>query len=107
MNIRTAELRHRMIRLGRHKLCWYDGHPPQLFDLRADPDELEDRALSRPDITADLSAMAQTGWNPDDIARQQQRSRERTRLIRDWVRQNRPDEPFRWKDPHPERNGYL
>ncbi len=33
-----------MIKHGRYKLCEYVDHPPQLFDLEADPDELTDLA---------------------------------------------------------------
>jgi len=33
-----------MIRVGRYKFCYYVAHPPQLFDLAEDPEELDDVA---------------------------------------------------------------
>jgi choline-sulfatase len=33
-----------MIKRGDHKYCYYVGHPPQLFDVRRDPDERHDLA---------------------------------------------------------------
>ncbi len=42
-----------MLRKGRHKLIHYHGQPSQLFDLQADPDEINDLA-SAPDCEAVL-----------------------------------------------------
>jgi choline-sulfatase len=33
-----------MLRVGRRKYCHYTDHPPQLFDLERDPEELQDLA---------------------------------------------------------------
>lgn len=104
MNIRTTNVRHRMIRQGRYKLCWYDGHDPQLFDLWQDPDELNDIAGQETEILATLTQDVLAGWSPDVIRRTQQVSQARTNLIRDWVARCTPDEPTRWHDPNPERN---
>ena len=38
-----------MLRQGRHKYIHYTGHAPELFDLEADPEEMDDLA-SRPDV---------------------------------------------------------
>jgi choline-sulfatase len=38
-----------MLRQGRHKYIHYTGHAPELFDLEADPEELDDLA-GRPDM---------------------------------------------------------
>ncbi len=107
MNISTGPLRHRMLRDGRYKLCWYDGHAPQLFDLEDDPDELCDLAADRPDLVMDLAVDLRHGWNPTAIAQAQETSRQRNALLRQWVRETRPPERLRWRDPEPERNRYL
>jgi choline-sulfatase len=108
MNIALPPQRHRMLRRGKWKLIWFDGEPPVLFDLHADPDELTNLA---PDpafrgvldgMTADLMA----GWDPPEIAAAQARKAARTAVIRDWVKAVRPPEPHRWVDPDKGRNRY-
>jgi choline-sulfatase len=47
-----------MLRHGRFKYCHYVDHPPQLFDLRADPEELHDLA-GQSEHLADLQACEQ------------------------------------------------
>ena len=44
-----------MLRHGRFKYCHYVGQPAQLFDLQADPEELQDLAGNL-DHLADLQA---------------------------------------------------
>ena len=106
MNIALPPLRHRMVRRGPHKLVWYDGYPPQLFDLEADPDELDDLAGSdkHREVRDALLARALDGWDPDALRERQARRAERHALMRRWVRGTRPAEPVRWVDLHPERN---
>ena len=107
MNIRTEALRHRMLRQDALKLCVYDGHAPQLFDLKADPDELCDIALTRSDVVETLSGDLFAGWNVEVLASTQKRNAARTEVLRDWVKAVQPPERFRWRDPNPERNRYL
>lgn len=106
MNIQTETLRHRMVRYRNYKLCWYDGHDPQLFDLSADPAELKDLSCERPELVVELAQRLHMGWDPEAIVIRQSLSKARTQLIRNWVGECNPDEPFRWIDPTPERNGY-
>lgn len=108
MNIELPPLRHRMLRDGRWKLVWYDGMAPQLFDLETDPDELDSLASDpwHSEILAELFSELRVGWNPSRIAALQVRTKERSSLIRDWVRETRPSEPLRWRDPNPARNRY-
>lgn len=108
MNISLPPLRHRMLRDGRHKLVWYDGEAPQLFDLEEDPEELDNLAPdpAYSEVVAALFEELSAGWDPSRIAMEQARTRQRTAIIRDWVRQTRPPEPQRWVDPSPERNRY-
>ena len=47
-----------MLRHGRFKYCHYVDHPAQLFDLQADPEELQDLA-GQPAHLADLQACEQ------------------------------------------------
>lgn len=107
MNIRTKALQHRMLRRGDHKLCVYNGHTPQLFDLGTDPDEQCDIAQDRPDIVAKLTQELMTGWDPEAIAATQSRNADRTKVIRNWVKAQSPEERFRWVDPNPTRNRHM
>ena len=45
-----------MWRQGPWKYLRYAGHPPQLFNLEDDPEELHNLAQSRPHIVQDLDA---------------------------------------------------
>lgn len=108
MNIKLADVRHRMIRRGPHKLIYYDGFDPQLFDLEHDPKELND-LVNDPaysGVSADLTHLILQNWDPSEIARKQITNAERMRTIKIWVRESRPPEPMRWTDPRPERNAY-
>lgn len=106
MNIETEALRHRMLRRRALKLCVYDGHPPQLFDLEADPDELHDLAGARPDLVRPLMEELMDGWDVEHLRARQAENAARTAVLRDWVKVVRPEERFRWRDPEPERNRY-
>ncbi len=107
MNVKTKAVQHRMLRRDAYKLCVYNGHPPQLFDLRVDPDESVDILEQKPGLTAQMMDELTRGWAPISIADTQARNADRTNLIRSWVKAVAPDEPFRWRDPQPERNRYL
>lgn len=59
----------RMVRKGRFKYIYTHGHPSMLFDLDADPSELNDLSgdAGLADTLADLRAMALSGWDPDAL----------------------------------------
>src|SRR5690606_27761558 len=61
-----------MLRQGRWKYHYYVGHPPELFDLEADPDELQDLASDPAvaDILAQLEATLRRICDPEAIDRQ-------------------------------------
>ncbi len=108
MNIELPPQRHRMLRKGRWKLVWFDGHPPVLFDMENDPDEtanLADDPAHR-GVLDELRTDLLAGWDPEKIAEVQALKAARTGVIRDWVKAVRPDEPHRWIDPDKARNRY-
>ncbi len=108
MNIEINDIRHRMIRDGRYKLMWFDGAPPLLFDLQADPDELHDLSQdpSHAERLSHLTRKLQARWYPKAIAAAQGINAKRVSVIRDWVRKTNPPEPMRWVDPDKRRNRY-
>lgn len=108
MNISVPDIRHRMIRQEHHKLVWFDGHRPLLFDLDADPDEQVDLFddLDHADILAELTQAVLHGWHPASIKRRQAIQRAQVGVIRNWVAATRPAEPMRWIDPNKARNRY-
>lgn len=107
MNIKTPALRQRMLRRDHLKICVYDGHAPQLFDLANDPYETQDRSEQMPQELSALIKEVSQSWDPQEIARIQAAKTERTEFIREWVQVTNPEERFRWKDPNPDQNGYL
>ena len=59
----------RMVRHGRHKYIFTSGLPPLLFDLEADPDELDNLA-SRPEwaqVEAALHQRLVQDWEPESV----------------------------------------
>jgi choline-sulfatase len=88
----------RMVRSARHKLIYYQGHPPQLFDLESDPHERNDLA-SDPQHEATrerLLARVLDGWDPDAIAARIRARRQEKDVIDRWARNVRPRDEFRW-----------
>lgn len=70
-----------MIRSGRYKLCEYVDHPPQLFDVEADPDELTDLAgdPAHAGILAELRAHLHAIADPADLDRRAKEDQQRRR----------------------------
>ena len=90
---------HRMVRQGPWKLNYYHGQEPQLFDLRADPDELRDRARD-PACAAVREALERevlAGWDPEEIARRMVRRCADRALIDQWAKEVRPEDQYRWE----------
>ncbi len=96
-----------MIRHGPWKLNYYHGHPPQLFNLADDPDELRDLAAEPAHAATrrDLTARVLADWRPDDVARRMAGRREEVALLKAWARRVCPADQYRW-ELRPEMN-YL
>jgi choline-sulfatase len=68
-----------MIRVGRYKYCHYVAHPPQLFDLLDDPEELADLAADprHADVLRDCERRLRAALDPEAVdARAKQRQAE-------------------------------
>jgi choline-sulfatase len=94
----TQPVQQRMIRLGRWKLIYYHGYPPQLFDLEDDPTELHDLAGDRrhAGLTDDLVGRVLADWDPQAIGRQMAGRVANKRLLQAWARAVEPPESYRW-----------
>lgn len=108
MNIAMPDVRHRMVRQGRYKLVWFDGGVPLLFDMEADPDEVVDLSQNPAHVEAliALTSLVLEDWPAGHLKRKQAQIRERTAVLRHWVKATQPSEPFRWVDPDLNRNRF-
>lgn len=91
-------VQQRMIRERRWKLCYYHSYRPQLFDLSADPDELDDLA-EHPALAAVRDRLMRrllADWDPERIrARMAERRRDKD-LLAAWAREVEPESRFLW-----------
>ena len=102
-----GESYHRMIRRDEWKLVYYHGYEPQLFNLKEDPGELDDRAQDPgcAKIRAELTTQVLDGWDPDAIAATMATKRADTQILKAWAQQTNPPDRYRW-ELRPEMN-YL
>jgi choline-sulfatase len=74
----------RMVRKGRFKFIYTHGHPALLYDLDADPSELnnlaEDAAFAA--VLAELHALALTDWDPDALTTRVLNSQHQRKVIK-------------------------
>ena len=89
---------NRMLRAGRYKLCYYHGHPPQLFDLADDPLEENDLAHSRRHaaVRQSMTQDVLRDWDPEAIARQIEASLPAKDLMAAWAKETRPPDTYMW-----------
>lgn len=95
-------VQQRMIRSGRYKLSVYDGDPPLLFDLAADPDETTDlsRDPAHADILARLDRRIRTDWDPAAVREAMAAARRDKDILAAWARHVRPVSRHVWEfDP--------
>ena len=92
-------VQQRMIRSGKWKLIYYHGHQPQLFDLEADPREINDLAddPGYRDIRDGLTARILADWNPETISADMAARRQSKELLKSWSRSVLPPDCHRWK----------
>ena len=89
---------NRMVREGDWKLVYYHGMPSQLFNLKDDPDELND-LVSNPDYadTAEhLTALVLDGWDPDWIDTQIRKQSANLEVTIPWAKNTSPANTVRW-----------
>lgn len=88
----------RMVRRGEWKLMLFAGMPSMLFNLREDPDELNDLANdpAAAEVLSQLTDLALAGWNPEAIQADIRRKSEEQGVIRDWAKHVQPQDQFRW-----------
>jgi arylsulfatase A-like enzyme len=98
-----------MIRRGKWKLNHYHHPelPDMLFNLEADPEELEDRAEERPDLVQRLMDMLNEDWEPERVAKEFEDKCRHMALIRKWNGVALPPEPVSEKWPVPEEAKHL
>ena len=95
----------RMIRRGRFKYIYTHGHPPLLYDLENDPQELTnmtgDPSLAK--VEAELSQAILDNWDPEEIAAQCIQTQKERLFIQDttggepnWAYRFRPDDGERF-----------
>ena len=97
----------RMIRRDEWKLIYYHEQPPQLFNLKQDPDELHDLA-NNPAHSAmrdELIREVLEDWNPESVKAKMALKREQTEILRQWAQNTNPTDQYRW-NLRPEMN-YL
>jgi choline-sulfatase len=73
----------RMVRRGRYKLNYYWQEPPELFDLEADPAEVEDLSgsPSHAAVREELTGIVLSDWNPADVDRRVRASQAKRRIL--------------------------
>ena len=89
---------HRMVREGEWKLNYYDGHEPQLFNLREDPTELRDLAQGpeHRQVRETLTDIVLDGWDPEAVSRRMKEKRADVDVLHAWAQNTRPPETHRW-----------
>ena len=94
----SGGVQNRMIRYNEYKLNYYNGFEPQLFNLKEDPDELNDLAKDKSyeNIRKDLTNKVLENWDPNEIAEKMRVLRRETEIKKDWGTKIDPDDSLRW-----------
>jgi len=79
-----------MLRRGRYKYVYTHGHPDQLFDMDADPNELRNIAAAEPAVLEQMKQSVLARWDPAIITRQVLVSQARRKFINDLPEQLQP-----------------
>ena len=94
----SGGVQNRMIRYNEFKLNYYHGFEPQLFNLKEDPNELNDLSQNEAykSVRKDLENKVLMNWNPDKIANDMRVLRKETQIMQDWAKKTDPDDVLRW-----------
>ncbi len=89
---------HRMVRRGDWKLMFFHKMPPMLFNLRDDPDELNDLSNdpAATQVLQELTGLALTGWDPDAVETQIRNISRDQEVLRGWAGNVLPEDQYRW-----------
>ena len=88
----------RMIRREEWKYVHYHKQPPQMFNLREDPDELVDRSGDpgcQP-VLQELRGEVLREWDPEQVRRKMAQKGADESILVDWARNTGPEERYRW-----------
>ena len=88
----------RMVRREEWKYIYYHEMPPQLFNLKEDPEELVDRSED-PGCQSVLQALHNEvlrDWDPEQVRRKMAQKRADEPILVDWARNTGPEERYRW-----------
>ncbi len=88
----------RMIRREEWKYVYYHEQPPQLFNLKEDPDELVDRSGDRgcQSVLQELRGEILREWDPEQVRREMAQKSADESILVDWARNTEPEERYRW-----------
>ena len=93
---------HRMVRKGDYKFNYYHGYPSQLFNMKEDPDELND-LINSPEhqqIAASLKEEVLADWDPDAINEEIAEKYQEYLMIEKWAHNTDPVDQYYWQlDP--------
>lgn len=92
-------VQQRMYRRDNWKLVIYDAEPAQLFDLDADPDELNNRAED-PECHTIMDEMMwriTEDWDPDEVAARMRERRIEKDILAGWAQNVQPENTYIWK----------
>lgn len=97
-----------MVRNGRYKLTESSEFPRQIFDIEADPLELDNLAGRHAIATVerDLVNLCRSTWDPDALAREIEASRRRRRFLIEALAAGR-HEPWDYAPPSEARQRYV
>jgi choline-sulfatase len=92
-------LQSRMIRKNKWKYNYYHGCPSQLFDMKNDPDEMNNLARdpAHQEIKTELEAQLLDGWDPEAINENIQARNYDKAILKAWAQSTKPKDTFRWE----------